>query len=90
MVRYTSEQRTFLYDTYMKYGSTGKCRRKFRPKFCDGVPTRYKFHNLATKLGIAGVLIDKKTKHKHRVLTEEKLDDIGLGLKHTPRKPLKH
>jgi hypothetical protein len=37
-----------------------------------------------------GLLIDKKMKHKHRLLTEEKLDDIGARLEHTPRKSLKH
>jgi hypothetical protein len=30
--------------------------------------------------------MDKKTKHKRRVLSEEKLDDIGARLEHTPRK----
>jgi hypothetical protein len=34
-------------------------------------------------------LIDKKQKHKHRVLTEEELGDIGARLEHTPRKTLK-
>jgi hypothetical protein len=33
--------------------------------------------------------MDKKRKHKHRVRTEEKLDDIGARLEHTPRKSLK-
>jgi hypothetical protein len=33
--------------------------------------------------------MDKKQKHKRRVLTEEKLDDIGARLELTPRKSLK-
>jgi uncharacterized membrane-anchored protein YhcB (DUF1043 family) len=37
-----------------------------------------------------GFLIQKKQKHKHQMLTEEKLDDIQTRLKHTPRKSLKH
>jgi hypothetical protein len=37
-----------------------------------------------------GVLIDKKQKHKHQVLTEEKLDDTGARLECTPGKSLKH
>jgi hypothetical protein len=41
------------------------------------------------KLRTTGFLIDKKQKHKRRVLTEEKLDDIGARLEHTPRKSLK-
>jgi hypothetical protein len=41
------------------------------------------------KLKSTALLIDKKQKHKCRVLTEEKLDDIGARLEHSPRKPLK-
>jgi hypothetical protein len=41
MARYTLEQRVFLYDTYVKYGSTRKCRQKFQHKFHDErVPSR--------------------------------------------------
>jgi hypothetical protein len=36
-----------------------------------------------------GFLIDKKTKYKHWVLTEEKLDDIWARFEHT-RKSLKY
>jgi hypothetical protein len=41
------------------------------------------------KLRKAELLIDKKTKHKRRVLAEEKLDALGAILEHTPRKSLK-
>jgi hypothetical protein len=41
------------------------------------------------KLKTMGLLIDKKQKHKPQVLTEEKLDDVGARLEHTPRKSLK-
>jgi hypothetical protein len=44
---------------------------------------------LAHKLRTTGLLIDKKNKYKHRVLTEEKSDDTGARLEHTPRKSLK-
>jgi hypothetical protein len=72
----------------MKYGSARKCRRKFRRKFRDqSVPSRQTIHN---KLRTTGPQIDMKQKHKRRVLTEEKLDDIGARLEHTPRKSLKH
>jgi hypothetical protein len=71
MVRYTLEQRVFLYDTYVKYGPAGKCRRKFRRKFRDErVPSRQKIHNVVNKLRTTGLLTDKKTKHKRRVLTK--------------------
>jgi transposase len=39
-------------------------------------------HNLVNKLRTTGFSIDKKTKHKCRVLTEEKLDEIGAKLEH--------
>jgi transposase len=78
MVRYTLEQRVFVYDTYVKYGSAGQCRRKFRRKFRGArVPSRQTIHNLVNKLTTTGFLIENKTKHKRRVLTEEKLHEIG-------------
>jgi hypothetical protein len=86
IVRYTLEQRVFLYDTYVTYGSTWKRRRKFRD---ERVPSRQTIHNLVNKLRIKGLSIEQKQKHKRRVLTEEKLDDIVAKLKHTPRKSLK-
>jgi hypothetical protein len=36
-----------------------------------------------------GLFIDTKQKHKHRLLTEEALGDIGARLEYTPRKSLK-
>jgi response regulator of citrate/malate metabolism len=89
MVRHTLEQRVFIYNAYVKYGSTRKCRRKFPHKIRDErFPSRQRIHNLVNKLR-TGHLIDKKQKHKRRVLTEEKLDDIGARLEYTPRKSLK-
>jgi hypothetical protein len=85
MVRYTSEQLVFLYDPFVKYGSAEKCRRKFRRKVRDGrVPSKQTIHNLVNKLITSGLLLDKKQKHKRRVLTEE-----GAWLEHTPRISMK-
>jgi hypothetical protein len=90
VVRYTLEQRVFLYDPYVKHGSAGKCRRKFRRKFRDErVSSRQTIHTLVNKLRSTGLLVDKKQKHKRRVRTEEKLDDIEARTEHTPRKSLK-
>jgi hypothetical protein len=90
IVRYTSEHRVFLYDTCVKYGSVGKCRQKFRRKFYyERVPRRQTIHNLMNKLRRVGLLIDKKQKRKHRVLTE-KLGDIGARCEHATRKRLAH
>jgi transposase len=67
------------------------CQQKFGHKFCDEkIPSRQTIHNLINKLRTMGLLIDKKQKHKHQVLTDEKLDDIGARLEHTSRKSLKH
>jgi hypothetical protein len=63
VARYTLEERVFLYDTYVKYGSAGKCGRKFRRKFRDErVPIRQTIHNLVTKRRTTGLLIEKETK----------------------------
>jgi hypothetical protein len=41
------EKRVFLYNTYVKYGSARKCRRKFRHKFRNKrFPSRQTIHNL--------------------------------------------
>jgi biotin operon repressor len=53
------------------------------------VPSRQTIHKLVNKLRTTGLLINKKQKHKHQVLTE-KLGDIGARLEHMPRKSLKH
>jgi hypothetical protein len=75
----------------VKYGSAGKCRQKFCCKFRDErIPSRGTIHYLVIKLRAAGLVIGKKEKHKWRVLSEEKLDDIEVTLEHTPRKSLKH
>jgi uncharacterized protein YjiS (DUF1127 family) len=66
----------------VKYGSIIKCRRKFRD---ETVPSRQRIHNFLNKHRLTGLLIDKEQKHKLRVLSEEKLDDIGVRLEHTPR-----
>jgi hypothetical protein len=85
----TLDRRVFLYDSYVKDGSAGKCRRKLRRNFRDErVPNRQIVHNLLNKLRRTGLLIDKKEKHKRQVLTD-KLHDIGARFEHTPRKSLK-
>jgi hypothetical protein len=89
MMRYTLKQYEFLYDIYVKYGSARKCWRKFRRKFRDErVPRRQTIDNLVRKFRM-GLLIDKRQEHKRRVFTEEKLEDLGARLEHTPRKSLK-
>jgi transposase len=74
----------------VKYGSAGKCRRRIRRKFhAERVLSRQAIHSLVNKLKPTGLLIDKKQKHKRRVLTDEKLKSMGARLEYTPRKSLK-
>jgi transposase len=90
MVLYTLEQCVFLYNTYVKSESARKCQQKFWCKFhFERVHSRKTIHNLVNKFRTTKLLIDKKQKCKCQVLTEEKLDDIGARLQHTPRKSLK-
>jgi transposase len=75
----------------VKYESAGKCWQKFQRRFRDErVPSRQTIYNLVNKLRTTGLLIDKKQKHKRRVLTVEKLDDTRARLEHTARKLQKH
>jgi hypothetical protein len=84
MVLYTLAQRVFLDHTHVKYESAGKRRRKFLLKFRDErIPSRQAIHNLVNELRTTGLLIEKKTKHKRRVHTEEKLHNVGVKLQHT-------
>jgi hypothetical protein len=79
MIRYTSEQRVFLYDTQGKYESARKRRRTF----CDEkISSRKTIHRLENKLETTEIF--NRQEHKRRLLTYEKLDDIGARL--TPRK----
>jgi transposase len=83
MLQYTLEQHVFPCNTYLKYGSARKYRRKF---IDERVPSRQTIHSLVNKLRSTGLLIDKKQKHKLQVSNEEKLDDIVARIEHTPRK----
>jgi hypothetical protein len=86
MVRYTSAQRVFLYDTYIKFGSARKCRRKFHRKIRDErIPSRQSVHNFLNTLRTRRRLQTRNV----NISAEEKLDDIGARLEHKPRKSLK-
>jgi transposase len=79
-----------MYDTYVKSGSARKVRRRFRHKFQNvTVPQRETVHRLVNKVRWTGSVLDRKAESKRRVLTEEKLDEIGAQLEHTPRKSLR-
>ncbi|XP_069683792.1 probable ATP-dependent RNA helicase DDX52 isoform X1 [Periplaneta americana] len=90
MVEYTLEQRIFLYDTYVKCSSARQCQTNFHHKFPDvTIPSRTTVHNLVNKVRRTGSILNKKRVQERRVLTEEKLDEIGARLENTPQKSLK-
>ncbi|PSN54011.1 hypothetical protein C0J52_10163, partial [Blattella germanica] len=86
-VRYTLEQRRFVYDTYMRKKSIKKCRRKFRRKY-PGIPVPHKstIQQLVKKVCETGSFSDKKINQRTTVLPEEKLDDIAYLLENSPNK----
>jgi hypothetical protein len=70
--------------------STRKCQRKFRREFPGvGVLHRNTIKNFVNKIRTNGMLIYRKPKCC-QVLMEEKLDDFGVWLEHSPCKPLRH
>jgi hypothetical protein len=88
-LRYTLQQTVFVYDNFVKTESVGTVRRRFRDQFPESaVPNRSCAHKIVNKLRETGSLRDKQTELKRRVLTEEKLDDIGVRLENSPRKSL--
>ncbi|PNF15704.1 hypothetical protein B7P43_G12455 [Cryptotermes secundus] len=88
--RYSLEKRVFIYDCYVKTHSYKSCRRKFRHKFPETTcPSGDTISKLVKKVRTHGILIDRKPLKRNRVLTEEKLDDIGHRLENSPRKSLR-
>jgi hypothetical protein len=74
----------------MKTNSYKSCRRKFRRKFPHTpCPPGDTISELVKKVRTHGILIDRKPLKRNRVLTEEKLDDIGHRVENSPRKSLR-
>jgi hypothetical protein len=63
----TLEQHVFLYDACVKYGSAGKCQRRFNINFIMKDSSIQTVHNLMNIVTTTELL--RKKKHKHRVLT---------------------
>jgi hypothetical protein len=89
-VRYKFEQRVFIYDCYVKKNTYKSCRRKFHLKFPDTTClSGDTVSKLVKKVQTHGILIDRKPLKRNHVLTEEKVDDIGLRLENPPKKSLR-
>ena len=78
MPTYTLQQRIFMYDSYV---TTSFCRevvRQFQANYPGvRVPSREAVRLLVNKFRETGSILDKKTNIKRRVLTEQKLEEIG-------------
>ncbi|PSN39384.1 hypothetical protein C0J52_26134 [Blattella germanica] len=88
MVKYTTEQRIFLVETYLlKKRSYDKTIRKFRHRFPGStMPSRQYITQLFTKWHETGSILNKKRNRRKRVLTEETLADIQGRMAVSPRK----
>lgn len=80
-VRYTLEQRLYMYDTYMRSGSTRKVRIRFRSKFQDvTVPHRRTIHRVVNKVVQTGSLLDSRNRNVECLLKRNWMKSV-LGLK---------
>jgi hypothetical protein len=82
MVGYTLEQHEFLCDTSVKYGFVRKC-------YVNSVMKEFpadKHSQFDAELRSVALLIRKKVQRQLRVLTEDKLDDVGARFERIPRK----
>jgi hypothetical protein len=85
-MKYSVEQRVFIYDTFVKHSSWRKCCRKFRRKYPDlTVPCKSTIYKIVKKVRKTGSVLDKKKHRKRHILTEEILDDIGARLEASPK-----
>ena len=89
--KFSLRERVYMFNTYIKVRkSCSKTRRKFRIKFPNiPVPSAETIRRLAKRFKETGSMNNRKSNRKRSVLTEEKLDQIGERLEHTPKKSLK-
>ncbi|KAJ4438388.1 hypothetical protein ANN_14333 [Periplaneta americana] len=88
--KFTLEQRVFMYDAYVKTESCREVRRQFEVKY-PGAPIqgRETVRCLVNKLRTTGSINATIPKRKQRVLTEEKIDEIGVSFTRSPNKSLR-
>jgi hypothetical protein len=89
MVKYTLEQRIFLYDSYVKKKSYKSYKRRFRHRYPGvHIPASSMILRLVKKVCSTGSFLYKKYTRQNAVLTEETPDEIGARLEHLPCKSL--
>ena len=88
MPTYTLQQRIFMYDSYVNTSFYREVVRRFQANYPRvRVPSREAVRLLVNKFRETGSILDKKEKNvKRRVLTEQKLEEIGERLENSPQK----
>ena len=87
---FSTEQRIFIYESYVLTQSATKVRRRFEKRFPGvKIPSRATVHNLYNKFRATGSVEPKRQTRSRSVLTEEELDDIGYRLEQSPGKSLR-
>ena len=78
MATYTSQQRIFMYDSYVITSSCREVLRRFQANYPGvRVLSREAVRLLVNKFRETGSIVDKKRNVKRRVFTEQKLEEIG-------------
>ena len=81
MPTYTLQQRIFMYDSYVSTSSCREVVRQFQANYPGvRVPSIEAVRLLVNKFRKTGSILDKKINIKRRVLTEQKLEEIGERL----------
>ncbi|PSN35154.1 hypothetical protein C0J52_20041 [Blattella germanica] len=79
---FTVEQCVFINNTFLKYSSWRRCRRRFQRKFPEVYPpSKYTIYKIAKKFRETGSVLNKKPERKCRILTEERLMILVRGYK---------
>ena len=87
MPTYTLQQRIFVYDSYVITSSCREVIRRFQANYPGvRVPSREAVRLLVNKFRETGSILDKKRNVKLRVLTVQKLEEIGERLENSLQK----
>jgi hypothetical protein len=87
---YTTDQRIFIVETYIRKRAYAKCRDRFIRKYPHSpVPTKSCVSKLIKKWRTTGSVLNKTRHRKKTVLTDENLEDIRARLEISPRKSLR-
>ena len=86
----TLQQRIFMYDSYVITSSCREIVKRFKANYpgvrvSSGKAVRF----LVNKFRETGSILDKKRNVKRRVLTEQKLEEIGGRFENSPQKSLR-